>query len=319
VSETQVQIADEPGGEPPSPEAAPYKNLWVPLIVIPAGIVMAIVLVVALFGNLAGEERSPAENLELVATGGKNERSQALMALTIQQNENMRAASQGGEPPWVLGPGFEARVLEVLGDLDADDYGTRITLANLLAGLGNPAAVGALVPLLGLTDGDDPEFQRRFRALQGLGLLGDPKATGSVLPLLDHSEPQLRAAAAAALANLAGDGVRGALTGALADSSLIVSGTAAFSLAKLDPPGFEAARVLVEMTAMDPYERAREADPKLFTRGEVISRNRIKALAFLALLDRDEDWAHIESMREDPDLNVREQVLALLAKHGEKP
>ncbi len=320
VKEIQVEIADEPGGPTPEAGSTPYQNLWIPLVLVPAGIVMAIVLIVALFGNLAGGERTPAENLELVAGGGKNERTQALMALTVQQNENLRARQRGEEPPWEYGEGFEERVQAVLDGLAEDDHSTRITLANLLAGLGNSAAVPELIRTLSLDEGDDPGAKLRFRALEGLGLLGDGQATEAVLPFLSSDQVLLRVVAASALANLPGEGVREALIGALGDPSLLVRGTAAFSLAKLDPPGYEAAEVLVSMTGTEVYEAAREADPSLFTRAEDVSHNRIKALAFLAHLGRDEDWQVIASLREDPDLNVRDQVLTLLAdRDADKP
>lgn len=317
MSETQVQIADEPGGEAPDGRPTPYQNLWVPLVIVPAGIVMAIVFVVALFGNLAGSEKSLAENLELVATGGKNERTQALMSISVQAAENARAKAEGREAPFPVEAGFDQRLIEVIGDLDEDDYATRTALATLLATLEGDA-LAFLTPTLALTEADDPSYQYRFTAIEGLGLLGDDRAAPAVLPFLQHEEVQLRAVAAAALANMEAQGVRQALIGALEDSSLLVSGAAAYALAKLDPPAYESGALLAAMTGLDVYEAERERDPRLFTRANDVSGQRIKALAFLAHLGREEDWAQIESLRDDPDLNVREQVLALLSKQGEE-
>ena len=317
MSETQVQIADEPGGEAPDGRPTPYQNLWVPLVIVPAGIVMAIVLVVALFGNLAGSEKSLAENLEVVATGGKNERTQALMSISVQASENARAKAEGREAPFPVEAGFERRLVEVIEDLDEDDFATRTALATLLATLEGDA-LAYLTPILALSEADDPNFQYRFSAIEGLGLLGDDRAAPAVLPFLQHEEIQLRAVAAAALANLEAEGVRQALIGALEDSSLLVGGAAAYSLAKLDPPAYEAAALIATMTGTAVYDAARERDPRLFTRASDVSAQRRKALAFLAHLGREEDWAHIESLKEDSDLNVREQVLALLATRHEE-
>ena len=79
MSETRVEIADEPA----ETGASPYQNLWVPLIVVPAGIVITIVVVMAIFGSLTGDEKTPAENLELVIHGGTNQAEQALFNLRL--------------------------------------------------------------------------------------------------------------------------------------------------------------------------------------------------------------------------------------------
>ena len=317
MSETQVQIADQAEGEAPDGRPTPYQNLWVPLVIVPAGIVMAIVFVVALFGNLAGTEKSLAENLELVATGGKNERTQHLMSLSVQASLNAEAKAQGREAPFPVEAGFDRRLVEVIEDLDEDDFATRTHLATLLATLGGDA-LAYLTPILALTEAEDPMFEFRFSALSGLGLLGDDRAAPAVLPFLQHQEVQLRVVAAAALANMEAEGVRQALIGALEDSSLLVGGAAAYSLAKLDPPGYEAGALSSALTGTGVYDAEHERDPRLFTRASDISTQRIKALAFLAHLGREEDWAQIESLRDDPDLNVRGQVLALLSDHEEE-
>lgn len=329
VSDTEVQIPDEPGGQPAG-DRSPYQNLWVPLVVVPAGIVMAIVVIVALFGNLAGDERTPVQNLELVASGGKNERTQALMGLAQQAAANERARQESEELPYPYPANFGRRVMEVLDGLDEDDHDARTALGAFLAGLERPPeaavrGVEELVAILALGEREDPDGRLRDQALLNLGLLARgpdtpaDAAAPAVYPLLEDGSPHVRMMAAAVLANIGGDRARSALEEALSDSNLSVRATAAFSLAKLDPPGVRAAPVLRELTTLETYEQARALDPSLFTRAEGVSQLRIKAVQSLAKLDREEDWEHIASLSDAEDLNLRAAVLELLAEHGEAP
>lgn len=327
VSETRVQIADEPGGQTPDSGTSPYQNLWVPLVLVPAGIVMAIVVIVALFGNLAGDERSPLENLELIASGGKNERQQALMALAVQASENQSARNKEEELPHPYPDNFLPRAMEVAADLDTDDYWTRFALGAFLAGAEESAAaveqgVNELRALLKDPEIPDGDVGRiHMQVLINLGLLAQgpdqpaDAALEDLLPFLDHDDPVMRSTAASILTHV--DGARGPLEGALTDSDLSVRAAAAFSLAKLNPPAYSCASVLRSLTAMETYDQARAADRTQFTKGEGISRLRRRALECLALLDRDEDWNHISSLSEDDDSLVAEKVLNLLNSREE--
>lgn len=314
MSETQVQISNEPGGES-APSQTPYQNLWVPLVLVPAGIIMAIVAVIALFGGLAGSEKTPEDNLELVANGGKNERTQALAQLVFQVEAINEAKRLGNDAPWSLPVGFGGRVIDELARLDEDDLRARAALGAVLAYLEDERSVDVLTGILRLSDGEDESNELRFLALKALGRYGHDGAAGIVIGFLDHQAVELRAAAAAALANLDAPEARKRLIGALEDSELVVSGTAAYALAKLDPPGYEAASLLRQMTGKGIYDAARERDRTQFTRAQDVSDSRRKALSFLALLDREEDWAFIGTLEDTEDLNVRELVLALIAKH----
>ena len=87
----EIQITDAS-----APGESPYRNLWVPLVIVPAGIVIAIVIVFALFGAISGDEASLSENLARVVEGGKNDRQQALFNLARQATENHQAGFQLG-------------------------------------------------------------------------------------------------------------------------------------------------------------------------------------------------------------------------------
>ena len=84
-----------PAAGPAGP--GPYRNLFVPLILVPAMIVGAILLVFLFFGAIAGREASLAENLDRVVHGGQAERKQAAFNMVRQVAENEQARQEGRE------------------------------------------------------------------------------------------------------------------------------------------------------------------------------------------------------------------------------
>jgi len=319
VDETEIQIADEAGGSvPESSKEAPYRNLWIPLVVVPAAVVMAMVIVVALLGSLAGEERSMSGNLELIVSGGKNQRQQALFGLARQAAENAAARQQGTEPPWPTEEGFADRARAAIDGLDEDEHRARLALSVALAHM-DPRGVELLIGILDLGAGKDPEGDVRLAAVINLGLLEDARAVPPLIRVLDdeNEDEGLRTATAGALGLLEGPGLREALIAALGDSSLKVRGTAAFSLTKLAPPAQEAQPVLMELTDVATYEAVHAQDPTKFARARDVSVTRILALGALARLGGQGEWEHIESLRDDPDANVVDAVLRLLRDREE--
>jgi len=310
MSEVQIEISDPVEGESEAGQT-PYGNLWVPLVVVPAAIVIVIVVVFALFGSLTGEERSLSENLSTVMAGGKNERDQALFGLMRQVSENQRAANNGEELPWPVTADFPQRVREAADQVAKEDHEVRLALGLLLASL-DPSGLDMLVDMLALGDAQDPGGSLRFKAIHNLGLVGDSRATGPVAAFLSSPDEGLRVVAAGALANLPGEDAREALREALGDASLDVRGTAAMALTLLDPPDPRAASVLMDLTRVAVYEAVRGDFPAKYTRSRDVSRFRIQALGALARLGREADWAHIETLREDPDANVVDAVLRLI-------
>ncbi len=311
MNETEVQIAGDS-----EPEESPYRNLWVPLIIVPAGIVIAIVIVFALFGAIAGEEASLAENLDRVLHGGQNDRDQALFNLARQATENHTAVSEGREPPWAVEEGFLGRVRMVVGQIDEDEYSTRLTLGVLLSSFGDPGGAEILLALLELSDDDDPQGKVRFDAILNLGLIGTPAATEPVLVFLQHEDEGLQSIAAIALQALPGEGVRAALVATLSDSVLSVRGSAAVSLSKLDPPEPAAAPVLRELAGTETYASENGLDVRKYRLGRLVSQNRVRAVQALARLGRPEDRALLESLEGDEDLAVREAALVALRDRG---
>ncbi len=310
MSETQVQIADqarEPGG-------GPYRNLWVPLVVIPACIVMMLVLVFALFGAIAGDVASPASNLERVLHGGSNERRQALYNLVAQLRDNHVAQREGKAPPHPLEAGFLEEVEGAVAELGEENPEIRLTLGILLATMGDPEGTRVLSEVLRTSDEDDPDGQTRFYALVNLGLAGDPAATAAILPFLEHEDPGLRTAAAGALQKMRGEASREALVRVLEDPVLEVRLTAAITLSKLEPPDERAAPVLREALAPELYRAENAKDRSRFRQAELISNARVQAMVALGRLGPlAEDRERLLEMQSDSDPGVAEAARAALA------
>jgi len=288
-------------------------------VAIPAGVVAAMVGVVVLFGSLAGQERTPSENLSLVVHGGAGERHRALIGLTRQAVANQRAADAGAPLPWPLEEGFRERLLAAVAQVGEEEPAIRLALAALLANLEEPRGVEILIELLGLEDGQDGDRRLRFMAIENLGLIADPRAARPLIPFLDHDDEGLRSVTAISLGSFPGEEVRSALEGALLDSSLEVRANAALSLSRREPPDPVAADVLADLTDAGAYATVHREDPGKFASAADVSRFRVMALKALARLDRPADWAHIETLRGDSDPNVVDAALRLIASREEQP
>jgi len=315
LSETHVEIPDEPG--PPPGGDSPYKNLWVPLVLVPAGIVITIVLVFVLFGSALGEEASLSENLQTVIDGGSNERDQAAFGLVRQALENQEARSDGEELPWPMDEGFARQVAAAVEQLADDDHVLRLVLGILLDLLDDDRGVELLIATLALDDSQDPGAELRFTAVWNLGLMADVRAAPSVLSLLDGPDEGLRNLAAGVLCNLPAEGVREGLIAALADDSLAVRASAAASLSKLNPPEASAARLLRDLTETAIYMAENERYPAKYRVAEEVSHNRVVAVTALGRLELGEDRALLEALTKDSDLDVADAALRVLADWDE--
>lgn len=306
------------GPEPPSEGtngsagdggASPYRNLWVPLVVVPAGVVGVIVLVFVFFSSIAGSEATPRENLERMVRGGANEREQAAFNLVRQ----LRASAEGLEQEWDLGPTFLEEVRRAWGRTEEDDLAIRFVLAQVLAQSGDPQGVERLIELLGTPDELDPDGRIRFDVLVALQRLEAVGAAPHVLRYLEHPDLGLRVVAASALGAMPGPASRDALRGLLDDPVLEVRGTAAVSLSRLGDDG--GARVLVDLAGLDVYEAVRREEPRKYASAQVVRENRIRAIEALARLDRPADRILFEALAaDDPDLEVREAAQRALGR-----
>jgi HEAT repeat protein len=320
-----IEIPDEPEGTPAS--ASPYRNLLVPLVVVPAMIGMVLVAVFVLFSAITGKPDSPSENLATVLRGGKNERRQAAFSLVRQILEYQQAKRSGTPSEWEIGPAFlpelrNARAeLGPLAALQGDDVAIPFVLSSLMAQLGDPEGVQQLIEMTRLTDAVDPQGKYRVDAVFTLGAIGrelaEPERVATTSTLIEHlanSDPGLVLASAACLQNLPGPEAKAALVGCLADARVEIRLQAALSLVRLGDRSGVA--VLREMTGPEPYQGEREADPRKWA-PQRVSESRVKALQALRELgepiapDQLERWAN-----DDADPEVRAFVRDLLASAG---
>jgi HEAT repeat protein len=291
---------------------SPYKNLFVPLVVVPAAIVGSIVLVCLFFGAISGREASLAENLDRVVHGGQNDRKQAAFNMVRQIAENRQAELEGHAQPWPLEADFPSKLRKAWEGSSTSEPEIRLVLASLLAQIHDPEGVPNLVALLDTSDKDDPDGSIRFNALANLGALGDPRAEGPAVRVLQTgADPGLRAVAAVALQRIPGDAGRDALKAALEDPAFEVRANAALALAtRGDAAGVSLLRDLI---AKETYDAERGRDAAKFTEARRVSESRIAAIDGLARLRRPEDRAALEALADkESDLSVREAAMKAL-------
>jgi HEAT repeat protein len=311
----------------PGPES-PYKNLLVPLVVVPALIVMVLVLVFVLFGAVAGKEDSPRDNLDRLLNGGVNERKQAAFNL-VRQVLEFRQASADGEPPeWDIDASFLPELTaarEQVPRIEGPrDVAIPLVLSSLLAQLGEPAGVDQLAELTRLDDALDPEHEYRMYAAMTLGSIGPALApperdvaARSLIRLLDGEDAGLALVAIAGLQNLPSDATVPALERMLERSALEQRASAALSLAALgDDSGVP---VLIEALTLPPYEAERAADSTARKwPPQRVSESRVKALEALVALGAAPPPDALRALADsDPDAALRAAILRVLGDGGE--
>ncbi|MEM7309881.1 MAG: HEAT repeat domain-containing protein [Planctomycetota bacterium] len=297
---------------------SPYRNLLVPLVVVPALIVMVLVLVYVLFGAVAGNERSPQENLDRILNGTSNERDQASMLLVSQVLQHLTAQQEGRDSEWEIDASFLPAVERAWEQTEEEDVLHRYVFAVIQAQLGDPAGLEHLIALLELRDDLDADGKVRFLTLRSLGALGpslEPAdqalAASHVARFLESDDGGHRLLAASALQTLPSDETVSRLRSALSDGRLDVRATAAISLSYHGDG--EAGPVLREVAGLEAYDAERSLDPTMWQRSSDVSNSRTKAVEALARLGRPEDYEALERIAlDDPDLNVRGAALKAL-------
>ena len=249
AAEHREQVSEaHTGGE------SPYRNLFVPLVVIPALIVMVLVLVFVLFGQIAGGENSIEDNLQRVQFGGANEREQALLHLVQQVEQNWMAVQSGEELPWPVEGDLAVQLEHAWESTARDDASFRYVLAAALLQLDAPGALDKMIDCLSYTPREDPTGRVRHSALIGVasragGYTAEERerARAAVLPFTADEDHGLQVAAAGALQGFPSDETVAALRGLLDDGSVELRGTAAVSLSHFgDPAGADVLWELVD-------------------------------------------------------------------------
>lgn len=322
---TQIEIQTGEGA--PEEGKSPYKNLWVPLLVVPALIAMVLVLVASFFQLLSTEEKTPEENLALLLNGGINERQQASFELVRQILEFETASHAGREAEW----GIDASFLDTLRrereripePQVSKDVWVPFVLSSLLAQLGDADGVEQLVEVTRLGEAFDENATFRTNAIFVLGSIGlemgEPErlhAAERMIEIVAGEDDGLALLAAGALQNLASPGTVEALRGLLGHRRADLRLQAALSLVELgDSSG---ADVLLGLVGREAYEQERAQFPKRWP-PQVVSPTRLKVLDALAKLDRLPDAAELRAAaEEDADPNFKSKVLELLGE-GQTP
>ena len=335
-----VEFPDEPGGAagagatsrateearvPADEPASPYRNLLVPLVVVPALIVMVFVLVAAFFGTITGSEASPSENVDRLLHGGANERTQAafnLVRQTLEEWESRPAGEVAMQADETLLPKLR-RAWEDTSELSAPgDVPIPLALSILLVQMGDADGAQRLASMTELAPELDPTGEYRAYAGFSLGAVGARLDTpnqaigrAALLRLIDDPDPGLRMVGAISLQTFPGDETHAALRGLLVESSLELRGNAALSLAQLGHA--DGRDVLVAMLDPKSYEREHEARSEKWAKGRLVSESRRKALAALAKLDELPDDDQLARLaEEDPDAELRELARQLLSGRG---
>lgn len=339
---TELEIRDpdpdEPEGQPAdgaAPEGdeasqSPYRNLLVPLVVVPALIVMVLVGVFALFGAIAGEPPSPEENIETLLHGGRNERDQAAFGLMRQVLDQVGANEEAGEATWEIPTELHDSIRRAWEDVAAtelrsdDDVPLALALTVLMAKLGEPAGVAKLAEMTRLPESVDGDGEGRFLAAAALGGLnadgslseGQAQvAREALLGLLGAQDAGLRQAAAIGLQTLPGTDTEAALQRVLGEATVELRLQAALSLAQLGNDSGEG--VLLEMLQRAPYEAERERDRTKWSKEARISESRQQALRALVALERPPSSEVLRQLVDgDDDAALRSQALTLLTEEG---
>ncbi len=328
-SESGERAVAEGGADAAEPSRS--KSLFGPLIAIPALIVFTIVLIFVLFGQIAGSEPSLAKNLETVRTGGVNERTQALLGLVLQLEENLNAREAGKELPWPVEDELVADLERAWDELPEDDLSIRYVLAMALFQAGADDQLEKLRTCLTAPDDFDPTGRIRHPTLATFGMAApslSAERQAQLLPeitvFFDHPDVGLQLAAAIALQSFSNPDANAALVGTLARAPLELRGQAAISLSHiaarddLDTASRDrAAAVLWELFDRDSYDRERVLEPEKWTREANIVETRAKAVEALLRLGRGADIERLQAAaQDDASIEVRSRALKALESAG---
>lgn len=208
-------------------ESAPRVNpltaapaLAVQFFLIPLAVVGVIVLVYGGFRMLLATERTPAELLADVRSGGRERRWPAAYELS-------RVLSDPGAEQ--RNPELGAAVVQAFADSAGDDPRVRRYLALAIGRLASPPpeAVDELTAALG-----DPDTETRISVIWALAALGDESSADDVEAAYRSDDAGVRKMAVYALGALTGGGDHATLRNALDDPAADVQWNAAVALAR---------------------------------------------------------------------------------------
>ena len=273
--------------------------LAVQFFLIPLAVVGVIVLVYGGFRMLLTTERTPAELLSDVRTGGRERRWPAAYELS-----RVLSDPRTEERNPLLGDA----ILQAFVDSEGDDPRVRRYLALAIGRLASPPAeaVGELTAALG-----DPDTETRISVIWALASLGDESTVDDIEAMYRSDDAGVRKMAVYALGALTGSGDHATLRNALDDPAADVQWNAAVALARHGrSDGMTVIRRMLDrdyVTRM--VTRRASADDPLDPVSEVI----VSGLQAAASLRATELRQPIEMLSEtDENLRVRELAMKTL-------
>jgi HEAT repeat protein len=277
----------------------------VQFFLIPLLVVGATVLVYIGFRGLLSEERSAAEYLTDIRTGGSNRRWPAAYELS----RRMADPSFAKQEEAALAP----ELARAFADSKNDDPRVRQYLALTLGRLTPPLAADTRRLLIEALE--DPDSQTRINALWALGATGDVGAADDIARQVASEDAGVRKMAVYALGSLPAESGNETLVKALEDESADVQWNAAVALARHGR--HEGVPVLRRMLDRAYVERnvTRQQQPRqdIDPVGEVI----ISGLRAIAALKESTLSPQVRALStDDRDLRVRQAALEALKSLG---
>lgn len=287
-------------------EAAPRVSplsaapaLAVQFFLIPLAVVGVIVLVYGGFRMLLTTERTPAELLSDVRTGGRERRWPAAYELSRMLSDPRTEAQN---------PRLGAAIVQAFVDSEGDDPRVRRYLALAIGRLATPPreAVDELTAALG-----DSDTETRISVIWALASLGDESTVDDIEAMYRSDDAGVRKMAVYALGALVGSGDHATLRNALDDPAADVQWNAAVALARHGrSEGMTVIRRMLDreyVTRM--VTRRAGTDDPLDPVSEVI----VSGLQAAASLQAAELRQPIEALSEtDQNLRVRELAMKTL-------
>jgi HEAT repeat protein len=190
------------------------------LFLVPLSIVIVAGGIFLTMNFLVGNESSPEEILDKVASGDSRRRGQAAFELSLR----LRA-----EPQLLEDSAFRARLLSIYESSEGGGAELRRYLTQVLSSAEFPEAIPAL-----LRATEDQDGETRLYATAALGNAAAPEAFERLVELTRDADPGVRSVAAASLGNLGDGRAIGPLEARLNDPAVEVAWNAANALAHLE-------------------------------------------------------------------------------------
>ena len=277
--------------------------LAVQFFLIPLAVVGVVGLVYLGFRSLVTDDRSPADYLVEVRTGGTNRRWPAAYELSRLMSDPKVRADRA------LGPAL----VKAFEDSKDDDPRVRRYLALAIGRLDPPLPPEAVAKLSSALD--DPDSEARISAIWALGSSGDETVVASLKPLYESDDPGIRKMVVYALGALPGHQQLVTLRTALQDSTADVRWNAAVALARHGSN--ECVPVLRQMIDRSYVEQTVKREVRADADEDPVAEVIISGLRAAASLKDASLRSSVEALsQQDRSMKVRQAALEALREIG---